>query len=100
MRIVLETRIKKEKSMRMAQIEERKLLKEQERQNRLAQEHLEIAYIRKLTVDDEEKRLMKREQQRRTYDAVKEEDEKNKSIKEERIFSQREYESRLSKDYE
>lgn len=100
MKQVLEARIKREKAMRVAQIEERRQLKEEDRQRRLAQEHIEIAQIQKLTIDDEEKRLMKREQQRRTFDAVKEEDERNNRIKEERLFTQREYESKLSKDYE
>ena len=97
---ILEARIKKEKALRLAQISERKENKILAQQQQLAIEKKEIEKIKKLTLDDEEKKNYKREQQKKMFDAVKEEDDRNRMMKEARLQSQREYEFKLSKDYE
>ena len=100
MKLMLESRIVREKAMRLAQIEEKEQRKHEEKQSRLHHEHLEIAQIRKLTQDDENKRLVRREQERKTLVDVKAEDVRNRSIRQEELSNQREFESKICRDYE
>ena len=100
MKLILESRIVREKAMRLAQIAEKEQRRNDEKQCRLKHEYIEIAQIRKLTQDDEEKRLIRRENERKALVAVKAEDVRNRSIRLEELSNQREFESKICRDYE
>ena len=100
MKLMLESRIVREKAMRQAQIAEKEQRRNDEKQLRLNLEHIEIAQIRKLTQDDEEKRRIRRENERKALVAVKAEDVRNRSIRLEELSNQREFESKICRDYE
>jgi hypothetical protein len=95
-----EEKAKREKTLRLAQMAECKEKKEQDKHRMDAQDQLDVALARKLTIDEEDRKQAHREQRRKAFDAIREEDERNKSLKEEKMSTQKEYESKQTRDYE
>jgi hypothetical protein len=89
-----------EKQMRELQIEENKLVKERERQLRIAQERAEMLRAKKLAEDEEEVKWQAKQRQKAMQDALLVENEHNKKIKAEALRERQEYEKKLNKDYE
>jgi hypothetical protein len=99
-KLLLEDRIRKEKALRMDSMQERKELKERERQAKVILEQFELAQNCKLTLDEEERRLAKKRLQKKAFDDLKVEDDKNKKMKEERITNQKQFESAQAREFE
>mmetsp|Transcript_26767 Transcript_26767/g.25634 ORF Transcript_26767/g.25634 Transcript_26767/m.25634 type:complete len:551 (-) Transcript_26767:20-1672(-) len=98
--ILREEKAKQVKTLRLAQMAESKEKRAQDKYRVDAQDQLDVALARKLTIEEEDRKQVHREQRRRAFDAIREEDERNKSLKEEKISTQKEYESKQTRDYE
>ena len=95
-----EAKFEYERVTRLAQIEERKSVKERERQIKIAQERMEMARSRRLAEDEAEEVNRKKEVQKKAQDKVFLENEANKMVKAEIQKKQWEYEAKLNVDYE
>jgi len=90
----------REKALIEYQIDFRRLQREKEREVEIARGQADIVRAKRLIVEDEEKRAKKKEEQKKAQDFVKEENERNKLIVEERKRQEVEYTRRLNKEYE
>ena len=90
----------KDRISKLSQIEFNEKLREKERQERLAQETLEIARTRKLLEADEEAKRQKIRNEKKRQDAIIIENERNKAMREEAQRQAREYDIKLAHDYE
>lgn len=97
MKILLKDRIKREKHMRISQIEERKEQRDIERRRKAVSEDMEVAQIRKLTEEEESLKILKRLTQRKIFEAVREEDKVNKTLRETSNYSQSESEMNMTR---
>ena len=89
-----------ERQIRLEQIEQRKLLRETDRQQRIAAEQADMARARRLAEDEEERKQRKKASEKRAQDLVLEDNERNKQIRAEELRKQRDYESMLNRQYE
>lgn len=89
-----------EKVLIESQIELRRRLREEERLAKIQQEKESVERAKRLIAEEEEARLLKKEQQKLAQEKVKEENERNKKLKEEAKQRQWEYEAKLNRDYE
>ena len=102
----VEARMRKEESYvnertsRLAQIQERQSIRDQEREVKIAREQNEMARARRLLEEEEEKKQKRKEDQKKAQEAMKIENEYNKSLKAEARKKQWEYEASLNKQYE
>lgn len=90
----------KEKDLIEYQIEVRRMKREKERETEIARGQADILRAKRLIVEDEEKRAKKKEVQKKAQDFVKEENDRNKLILEEKKRQEVEYTRRLNKEYE
>lgn len=97
MKMLLEDRIKREKHMRISQIEERKEQRELERRRKADSEDMEVAQIRKLTEEEENMKMLKKLTQRKIFEAVREEDKVNKTLRETTNFYHSEFEPNMTR---
>lgn len=95
-----EEHFRSEREMRMKQIEENKMMRERERQMKIAIEQAEMARSRRLVQEDEEQKRYLKEQQKLAQDRLIIENEENKRLKEEALRKQHAYEKKLNEDYE
>jgi hypothetical protein len=94
-----ESRAKREKAIRQGQIEERSLLRQMEKEAALAQERHDIEYNQQMTLQEEARKRLKKEQQQRLQDAVKLENARNKAMKDETLKQQADYDAEQSREY-
>eukprot|EP01036_Dinobryon_divergens_P026982 gene26982-35687_t len=95
-----ELNFRNERSMRLGQIQERKEVREYERQQRIAIEQLEMARARRMAMEEEEAKRNRKEEQKRQQDLLFVENEKNKAVKQDLLRIQQEYEKKLNREYE
>lgn len=86
--------------MRMAQIQENKMVRERERQMKIMAEKADMARSRRLAEAEREAEIEKRERGRLANERVKAENEENKRIKAIARQKQWDYEAKLNRDYE
>lgn len=90
----------REKVIRQGQIEERTRLRMTEKEAALAQEQHDIEYNQKMALQEEARKRLKKEQQKRLQDAVKVENAKNKALKDEMLRRQAEYDAQQTREYQ
>ena len=94
------SRANREKALRQGQIEERSLLRQMEKEAALAQEQQDIEYNRAMTLQEEARKRLKKEQQKRLQDAMKLENAKNKALKDEMLKQQADYDAEQTREYQ
>ena len=96
----LQDRIRQEKEMREKQINDRIQQRDREREEKITRENFEIAHILKLAEDEEIRKREKKEASKKAREAVKEENERYKSLKEEMLKKQAMEEIQQAKEYQ
>lgn len=96
----LEEAFRSERLSKLQQIEDKKRLKEKERQYRIAIEQAEMARARRVALEEEEERRLEKERMKAAQDELKIENEKNKAMKLEALIRQQNYDKKLNADYE
>lgn len=89
-----------ERELRLGQIEEKKLMKEMEKQRRIAQEKQEMARAKRAASEEQEQQRLMREKIKKQQEQLFEENERNKALKAEQLRAQQEYEKKLNREYE
>ena len=89
-----------ERQIRLEQIEQRKLQRDAERQQRIVAEQADMARARRLAEEDEERKQRKKETEKKAQDMVLVDNERNKLLRAEELRKQREYENMLNRQYE
>lgn len=88
-----------ERNLRLAQIEERKQIREEERMMKIRQEQADMARARKLAEDEQRFLQEKKIREKAAQDRLVEENERNKQIKAEEKLRDAAYEKRLNREY-
>lgn len=99
-RIAREEKLRKERELRLQQIEEQKQRREHERQMKIAQEKSEMARAKRLSEEEEARKQSAKERQKQAQDALLQENEYNRQIKASIMKERQEYEKRVAEEYE
>jgi hypothetical protein len=90
----------RERQIRLEQIEQRKQERDMERQQRIESEQADMARARRMAEEEEERRQRKKLEEKKQQDFILEENERNKTWRLHERNKQREYETKLNRDYE
>jgi hypothetical protein len=90
----------RERQIRLEQIEQRKQERDMERQQRIESEQADMARARRMAEEEEERRQRKKLEEKKQQDFILEENERNKTWRLQERNKQREYETKLNRDYE
>lgn len=96
----LDDSLRKEREIRLIQIEENKFLKEKEKQMKIYAEKLEMERAKQLAKEEEDYKQQLKLKQKHQQDLLLLENEKNKELKQKQLLERQAYEKKLNDEYE